>query len=151
MACLAICSAAVVAAGAFGPFAAELRTRRVVIVDEFGREVGFLAGANGQARLELHNLATRNSAVLAAEADSAVMLETVAGNRVRLFNKGQLSALEIRTAKGKLRALLGVSENDKPKIILQGSADTTVWQAPEKENSSDGEHLSEGAANAESL
>lgn len=120
--------------GAFGPNTLpEVRTRRVTIVDEFGREVGFLAGANGQARLELRNLATQGLAVVAAEAETSVILGTTDKNRVRLFNKGELSALEVRDDKGKLRVLLGISEKGKPKIILRGAEDDVIWQAPPDE------------------
>jgi hypothetical protein len=120
--------------GAFGTNAfPEIRTRRVIIVDEFGREVGFLAGANGQARLELHNLTTRNSAIVATEAEAFVMLGIAEKSRVRLFNKGELSALEIRDEQGKLRVLAGISDKDKPKIILRGADDTPLWSAPPDE------------------
>jgi hypothetical protein len=115
----------------------ELRSRRFVIVDEFGREVAVVSGANGQARLELRNLKNRSSVVLAAEDESSLTLGTPGKDRVRLLNKGSLSALEFRESKGKVRILVGVSEKGKPKMILRGNDDATVWQAPSEKDSSD--------------
>jgi hypothetical protein len=129
---------AILLCGAFQPNGVpEIRSRRIVVTDEFGREVAVLSGANGQARLELRNAANKSSVVLAAEDEASLMLGTPGKDRVRLLNKAGLSALEFRESKGKVRILVGISEKGKPKMIFRGSDDATIWQAPSEKDSSD--------------
>jgi hypothetical protein len=138
LAVVGICSITFLLCGAFGPgVLPEVRTRRLAIVDEAGREVGFLAGSNGQGRLELRNLANRTSATIAAEAEASIMLGTSGKDRVRLFNKGELSALEIRGDQGKVRILVGLSDKGKPKVILRGADEQAIWQAPPEDENED--------------
>ena len=99
-------------------FVREIRAERIVIVDEFNREVGLLSGVNGarswncitwskRTRPSCRPLKMRRSASCAQ-----------GKNRLRLLNRGRLSALEVRDDKGLVRILVGISDQEKPKVVL---------------------------------
>ena len=140
MALIVACSVLGVTCGAAlqrGP--TELRAQRIVVVDESGREVGALSGTGGTAKLELHNLSTTSTATLSTEGEAALVLGAEEKKRVRIVEKSDLSALEVRDRDGKVRILIGISGPGKPKVILEGnesklilngSDGKTIWEAP---------------------